>query len=431
MGRTHEVTLPKTWDTASAMPATLYVEGVAPSASMRDIELKLEYDENVDGENRDIFKCSDKVTLTAVKISLKEVSFSGNSNHTIKSDDGLTDYSAPHWQDNSMPLDGDADDIGDIKYPICYTRSSKMKAQVLLGVEPSAINIPICLCGDGLNNYDFPNTNFVLSGSSVLSPVIECANAFANHVDFINSLSIEWKYAFSNSASWVKIGESKNPCYITLGDPNVTPYITLVHIGCANALGETTGDPVVQKIWQEFSDLSVRRVSDMHTLTYYKTPYDPNCPYTVEGLLREGDGRCGAWARFLRDAIKVQGISGAIVVEIVPIDFDDLLGGILLVKNQDLSPLTLTPPQPPIPTEGIAGQGCADPSQSIFVNHAVVLLGTKIYDPSYGSLSHNLLDWQRNSLDAIRYFDTDGNNVYLCDTGATWPLLVRYNETEP
>lgn len=82
MGRTQEVTLPKTWNTVSAMPRTLYVEGVAPSAAMRDIELKLEYDENVDGESKDIFKCADKVKLTAVKISVEAIAF----NYDLQSD---------------------------------------------------------------------------------------------------------------------------------------------------------------------------------------------------------------------------------------------------------------------------------------------------------------------------------------------------------
>ena len=52
--RTDQVTLPKTWN-AGAQPGALYIEGVAPSAAARDVELKLEYDETPEGLIRNRF----------------------------------------------------------------------------------------------------------------------------------------------------------------------------------------------------------------------------------------------------------------------------------------------------------------------------------------------------------------------------------------
>ncbi|MGI6494614.1 MAG: hypothetical protein ACOX5G_00710 [Kiritimatiellia bacterium] len=47
-------------------PGTLYVEGIASSATARDVELRLEYDENPPGQNNSLFKCEDRVKLTVL-----------------------------------------------------------------------------------------------------------------------------------------------------------------------------------------------------------------------------------------------------------------------------------------------------------------------------------------------------------------------------
>ena len=55
------------------MPATLYVEGVAPSAVAKDVELTLEYDEVPEGTPQSkqyLFKCSDKIALSVVKANI-------------------------------------------------------------------------------------------------------------------------------------------------------------------------------------------------------------------------------------------------------------------------------------------------------------------------------------------------------------------------
>ena len=72
--RTTEVPLPKVWRNGAQIPPTLYVEGVAPSANVRDVELTLEYDEVPKGTPQDkqyLFKCSDKIALTVVKVEME------------------------------------------------------------------------------------------------------------------------------------------------------------------------------------------------------------------------------------------------------------------------------------------------------------------------------------------------------------------------
>ena len=69
-GRTVPVALPKVWNAGAAAPGTLYVEGITPSAAVRDVELRLEYDENPQGQDNPLFKCEDRVRLTIIKVDL-------------------------------------------------------------------------------------------------------------------------------------------------------------------------------------------------------------------------------------------------------------------------------------------------------------------------------------------------------------------------
>lgn len=364
-----------------------------------------------------------------IKVDLKEVSFSGTKYHIVKKDDGTQDYPAPHWQDNSSPLDGDADDAGDKKYPVCFTRNTKMKVTAKWRIEPANPGVSIKVKGDGSGNLDFPETTAAVSGNDLTITDVECSNPFVNEVDFFDPMSITWSFSMDGGSTWYNAGTSVNQTYVTLGDPQATIYHTVVHIGCKNAEGENDPGQTITKAWGEFTSLVVKRASDGHTLIYYKTPYDPACPFDVAGLLSGGDGRCGAWARLFRDVIKAQGIAGAEWKQIVITPQSGLTPHALWVKNQDLTPLSATPPSPPVPLPGVNGQGTADPSASVFVDHAVVTYGTTIYDSSYGTCFTGLGDWQKASLDAISYYN--GGAVFTVNSGAGWPLLVQFGIVEP
>jgi hypothetical protein len=71
-GRTTPVPLTTgaVWNAGAAIPGTLYVEGVAPSAALRDVALRLEYDENPAGQDNALFKCADVARLTVLKVDL-------------------------------------------------------------------------------------------------------------------------------------------------------------------------------------------------------------------------------------------------------------------------------------------------------------------------------------------------------------------------
>ncbi|MCR5380285.1 MAG: hypothetical protein K6G44_04815, partial [Lentisphaeria bacterium] len=93
--RSDQVALPTVWQNPSQMPTTLYVEGVAPSANVRDVELTLEYDEVPEGTPQDkqyLFKCSDKIKLTVVKVDL-DVDSEDHWGSDYLTEEFRTDYS--------------------------------------------------------------------------------------------------------------------------------------------------------------------------------------------------------------------------------------------------------------------------------------------------------------------------------------------------
>jgi hypothetical protein len=404
-----EVTSTKTWNVNDA-PSVLYVEGIEASDAMRDVELRLAYKPGTgDAE------CVDNIKLTVLKVDLEEVSFSGTKYHTVKKDDSSGDYTAPHWQDNSSPLDGDADDAGDKKYPICFTRNTKMKVSTKWRIEPSGLGDTIKVKGDGPGNLDFPETAATISGNDLTITDVEGSNPFANEVDFFDPMSITWSFSVDGGSTWCNAGTSANQTYVTLGDPLTTVYHTLAHLGCKNADGENTAANCTAKIWAEFTDRDVRRVDGVQ-LTYYASYMCGNV--TTASLLANGDGQCGAWAKFFIDMRKVQGIDDTDeYVLFEPIDDDGFI-----VKNWTFTGTGSsghgTHPYLNLPDSlligatsynwkfaevndaaGIPGQGNANPA-SLFNNHQVVISG-QYYDPSYGVQHASLQDIDDNAIDGF------------------------------
>jgi hypothetical protein len=110
-GRATEVIL--TNGCAQVAPGTLYVEGVTNSAALRDVELRLEYDENPEGQNNRLFKCEDRVKLTAVKVDLD---IDSDNNGAIEEADEAQELTEPgkliylnHDDDNKNDIEDKAE----------------------------------------------------------------------------------------------------------------------------------------------------------------------------------------------------------------------------------------------------------------------------------------------------------------------------------
>ena len=366
---------------------------------------------------------SDTLKVSVVKVDLKEVSFAGTQYHQIVKDDDSGDYSAPHWQDNSSPLNGNGDDPNDRKYPVAFTRNSEMSvsAKFELKPVPTAKISKVTVKGDGPGSIDIPEVDGSLSGSNITIPDTKAAEKFENTTKFFPNFNISWSVSFDEGNTWVESGASDNPIYVLLGEPKTTVIYTLVDIGVRNADGYDGSDDSVlmDKIFSEFSDLKVTRASIPNdppmgywtqncTINYVK---GTDC-WSTKSLLKNGYGRCGAWANLLVDTMAVQGVDKARVRAIYPKNIgNDYSNGHFLVKNWVFDATNQSLNDLP----GVAAQGNFDP-QSLFGDHAVVVLGgtngsDKVYDPSYGKSFSNHKDWEDQSIDGLTYVKTSTQSL--------------------
>lgn len=337
--------------------------------------------------------------FTIFKAALKEVTFTGAGYHTVSKDDGTGAYGTPQWQDNSNPLNGNADNPsdGDHKYPICYTRNTKVKATVKIVAEPAAAFAQGKISGSTSYGISFSLADAAVNGNEFTVTNIESASALPNTVKYYESFEIDWHLS-PDGVNYCYAGTSKNQAYVTLGNPveGITMFHTVVHIGCVKANGMTVDSKhytfeIISKIFEEFEDRIVKRV-DGTQLTYW-VGNDP--PATTAGLLHDGDGRCGAWMRFFDDCLRAQGISGTQRLKITTKDLPNhnppLFGVGFLVKN-------------------MPGQGNNTPRRS-FADHALLkyfedgMVYEHYYDPSYGKRYTSLLEWEDDAIESLYYKD--------------------------
>ena len=69
----------------------------------------------------------------------------------------------------------------------------------------------------------------------------------------------------------------------------------------------------MEGIWEDFEDCDVKRIDG--TQLKYWNPITASATNTG-GLLRTGNGQCGAWAEFLKDSLGTHEIAGATKLQI-------------------------------------------------------------------------------------------------------------------
>jgi hypothetical protein len=260
------------------------------------------------------------VSVTFVKINLREVSFSGSNNHTIISDDGSLTYSFPHWKDN-YPYDGIATNQNERQYPICFTGNSQLNLSCKWYFEPSSLSETIKFKATGSDGYNFSTVTVEPQGNEIVLSNITSTKQLPDAIDYLSELSLNWQMSFDDGQTWYDAGTSKNQMYVTLDDPvDDTPmYHTIVHLGCKNGEGHSNVDSAVEAIWSDFTDLDVKNVNGV-VMNYYSNSVPENVPVDIEGLLQNQDGACTAWVDLFCYALKAQGI-------------DDVSVEVCLVKN--------------------------------------------------------------------------------------------------
>jgi hypothetical protein len=364
------------------------------------------------------------------------------STQTILRDNGDGAYVGPQWYDedgngeiddpfnppvySNGTIDGGFENV----YPVCYIRSSGS------GNTHPSVTLSLPYWGD------FPDPNdpvqWRLKGSTsgytftaqvagynpnshILSANLAAWESWPQAIRD-TELDITWKLSTDGGSNYFTVGESNNRVYV-IG--NTTPgsyYETVLDLGCgaADRVNMRDGNQsdqncALEHIWSKFTGLSVHRV-DGTLLTYYASYRTNN--YETADLLRDGDGQCGAWAKFFWATLVAQGVTGIHYAWLGP-DSSTTDGATgFAVANWSFAsagtsgdpdfPYLNTYAGSPINTagtgyewlyaevtdsSGIAGQGNANP-KSIFENHQMLKIwdGSKFtyYDPSYGATYDNL-----------------------------------------
>jgi len=374
----------------ASLPKTLYVEGDSVSAALGDVELKLEF--LFDGN---LCLPWDTVKVTVTDVDLKEVCFSGANYYDVRLDDDTDDYCGPHWQDNSSPLDGDADDQGDRKYPACFTRNTKMKTCVKVIVAPAAaFGGTVQIRGDGPGNLDIPATTATVVGGEATTSEVECSNAFPNQVQRYASLDIAWEISPNGGGSWLGAGTSKNEMFITLGTPGCAKrFRTVLYLATKN--GGTDEDTCLSNTWASFSGPANVCAWDESGKDYTRALHywdDPEVPYmTAAELVEHADGQCHAWADLLKECLLANNVSNLKRSCVTAATGYNQFA----VKNTDLDGDPQYPEDPPwiygpddVDTSpvGIPGQNEPTPQCKLFFWHWLVHRTGDLtwYDPSYG-----------------------------------------------
>mgnify|MGYP000411580067 CR=1 FL=1 len=411
--RSSPVTLPATWE-LGGLPktfyVTLYVEGVNTSLAARDVELFLSFD----GPGG---ICADIVNLTVYDFQLKEVSYSGGTYRKLRRDTDSMAYSAPHWQDNSAPLDGDADDATDRRYPVAFIRNSTMSAAVRVTIDPPVLLASSALVhGDGPGTIDFDGAA-TLDVTELTTGNMTAGALFENAVDYFDPMVIDWTVSLDGGQTWCVAGTSDSPVYVILAEPTLLPterWHTLFRNSCRDADGATTDTQVLAGVWSDFTDQVVMRADDPVQLTYYDAWVCGNI--NTQSLLATGDGQCGAWAKLLLDMLRAHGINYlneyVFLYHVDPTsgNFGFLVNDWTFAQGNGQSgdpafPYLNIPPEFPNPlivnntyvwrfaeasdAPGVPGQGTVDPA-SLFNNHQVVKIAGVYFDPSYGEVYGSL-----------------------------------------
>ncbi len=238
-----------------------------------------------------------KARVGVATLTLKEVRFDpGNDHYNLKGDPGEQPIIGNRWTERTQDT-------------LWYKRGATITVDATFALSQpwSGGQIQIYAYGpDGqlwiprvdatVNAPDpwYPNGSVEISNKSSLVPL-------ANYVaDF--PLTLTWYATLAGATVGTQVGVSANETYLSLKTPvETSEFNTVVYLGCHNAQGDTVESDTALDIWNRaFSQNSVA-TKEGTALFYYKE-FD-TIGTTTEYLLKEHDGRCGAWASFTVDVL--------------------------------------------------------------------------------------------------------------------------------
>lgn len=379
--------------------------------------------------------------MLLLPVQITSVSFDGTKYWQVESDDGATQYSAPQWADanrlaGTSGWDATASNANEHDNAVAYTRNTIPKIGATFKIPGASNWTNLKFKATGPDGISIPATAGTVGGDgiTVTAPVTASTTALPNTIKYYNkndgtSFTLNWSLSVDGGTTWPTITSTKHTVYVTLGDPQTSSNEeTIFYLGCENQGTQTDPATVANTIFSEFTSLNVCRVGTTTGMSYWGTwassgaaqSATPDC-FSTAGLLKMGDGRCGAWANFLVDLLSAQGLNTGQVETIDPINIpaSGLTGYEILVNNWNLSNLSS-----PVKLTGVAGQSNPNP-QATFSNHALVSFMGTLYDPSYGkkyaaaSMSANHQAWEDAALAGIVLQDGSGNLYVQAHTAGT------------
>jgi hypothetical protein len=306
----------------------------------------------------------------------------------------------------------------DHSYPVSFTRGGTVSAGVVFTIQvhedvadPDAFVSSLWISGEGGGVGELTGR---FEGQTSWSPVPDkprqyhvwlsatASNAegrlapLGEKID-AGKLETRWRLSRLKGAENKPVSSERsavNRAYVT-GAAAPDAFHTVVDIGCEGGIGRSPATDagkadVLKGVWGEFSDRKVERAWDDRVMKYWGKDLAPNPMGTTAFLLSTANATCGAWAHFLYETLVTQGVSGANVYGVfpptipppaeVPLDGLEAKGNTLMVH-----------PGP--------GQGMAQPQSACFTNHAVVKVGQRVYDASYGGPSYESeLHWEQQAV---------------------------------
>lgn len=449
----------------------IYLYGLDASVTLGDAFIELQANEErtkhyskeiVEVPEEEEWVIADTEPIMCVEIIPQKVTFTATDAklfHTILQDSGAGAYGKPNWWDKDDSHD--AATVGEHRFPIAYTRGATIKIEAadfkITPPLPSSVSPKVR--GGGSKGYNFGETTGTTNGAILQIANVDCVKALDNSVDFVNSYEINWEIQITPSTDWCIAGVTDNRLYVTLGDPLDKPNLfeTVIHTACNRSVGATDDDAAVNGLWGNFSGRTCSRKPidgynnpDGQPLTYWGPAMapQPDC-WTTAGLLKLGDGRCGAWADFMHRVIDTHGISidtqGNITVKDVDVEAQPIglqptvyppsipngtsvnIDPVFFVKKWDLSNLNT---YNPIELNGDGGQNNPDP-RPWFENHAILQYKTKLYDPSYGTGPFaSEIEWEDASLDGYGYHMYYDQATYGVGP-KFWPTAIFNSAVDP
>ncbi|MDA3873262.1 MAG: hypothetical protein PF795_04815 [Kiritimatiellae bacterium] len=348
-------------------------------------------------------------------IFLESVEF--HNDNDIKTDSGDT-YTGSDWLD-THPFDGTISGENEKRQPVSYTSGEKITVSAKFKIDAydaSQIDTTdIKIRGTGPDGFKIGDPeegitpNLVGTNLTIGATVSEGETKFADDkVKYYSNFDILWEISFDDGDTWIEVGSSDNMLYVTYMEPIVTPVHTLLHIGTVNADGEDDNGTIVSEIFKKFEELEVYKVNPTTganlgpALRYWETL---NPPGSVAGLLEDGEGTCEAWSTFFKLIIQTQGIMGS-TTSILSVK---MIGGVYMIDSG-----MIVKPE----NHGQGNNGENPPATNRFNNHAVILHGGVLYDPSYGikkSGENQQIDWENEALLKIQYcigYDENDDPIY-------------------